>query len=319
MQCNKIIFAAIIILYPLFLSGENHNLKIPSLKNLREMNGVSPGLYDNFWINWKLVSVRFREDNREQRFIYANEIAYESLKKGRHIFPDGSVFGKVAFKTKPDRNFPNSLEPYDFSRLQLMVKDRKKYSKSDGWSYWLYLDNDKLSRKKDKERFQACHACHTLVEKNDFIFTTPTFFPVEKINKSFSSFFKSEKKLKLSLYEKSLKNLLKNKSTEIFIYRMPMFSGSQYESIGPLSKYANEKKSYMIIDPKTGKFLLAEKMKSNNKCQKLIRILLLKFKSKKISKDKSNVIREGLICNGKNTWVKNKDMPRSILKLLPER
>ena len=77
-------------------------LDIPSLKKLRVMNGINPAPYDQFWSRWKLITTRYRKDNGEQRFVYANAIAYEAMKKGSLNFPRGSVFGKLAFFTLQD-------------------------------------------------------------------------------------------------------------------------------------------------------------------------------------------------------------------------
>src|SRR5687768_5898949 len=99
-------------------------LEIPSLATLRSMNGIDPKPYDKFWLKWPLVTVRFRSDNGEQRYIYANQKAYRAMKEGLTEFPDGSVFGKVAFATEDDPQFPNSMDSTTFTRIQLMVKNK---------------------------------------------------------------------------------------------------------------------------------------------------------------------------------------------------
>src|SRR4051812_12390292 len=61
--------------------ASEHVSTLPSLKGLRPMDGIDIARYDGFWNDWKLVSVRYRKDNGEQRFIYANPVAWESMRK----------------------------------------------------------------------------------------------------------------------------------------------------------------------------------------------------------------------------------------------
>lgn len=46
----------------------------------KAMNGISLEQYRDFWQSWHLVTVRYRSDVGEQRFVYANDLAYEGLK-----------------------------------------------------------------------------------------------------------------------------------------------------------------------------------------------------------------------------------------------
>ena len=89
-------------------------MELPDLRSLRPMNGIDPAPLDEFWNDWNLVTTRYREDNGEQRFIYANDLAYNAMKEGKVSFPDGSALAKLGFKTIVDPQFPNSREPVDF-------------------------------------------------------------------------------------------------------------------------------------------------------------------------------------------------------------
>ena len=193
-----------------------NKMSIPDLKTMRTMIGIDPGKYDRFWEKWPLVTARFRPDKGEQRFIYANPVAYETMKEGLLTFPDGSVFGKVAFISKEDPQFPNSFEPSNYSRLQLMVKDSKKFNDTDGWSYWLHTDSAKALPSEDKSNMMACHACHALVKEKDYIFSAPTFLAEKsewygKIGDRFRDKFQTRAYSHLTEFEKNVVELLPEK------------------------------------------------------------------------------------------------------------
>ena len=48
-----------------------------------QMNEIKFQSYKGFEKKWKLVTVRFREDTKEMRFTYANDIAWKTLKQKR--------------------------------------------------------------------------------------------------------------------------------------------------------------------------------------------------------------------------------------------
>ena len=131
---------------------EKDPMELPDLRSLRPMNGIDPAPLDEFWNDWNLVTTRYREDNGEQRFIYANDLAYNAMKEGKVSFPDGSALAKLGFKTIVDPQFPNSREPVDFTRLQIMVKNSRKFRKTNGWSYYLHVDGVESNPKDDEQK-----------------------------------------------------------------------------------------------------------------------------------------------------------------------
>ena len=50
-----------------------------------KMNGLQLKDYPDFETKWHLVTVRYRKDTGEQRFTYANDIAWTAMNAG----PDG--------------------------------------------------------------------------------------------------------------------------------------------------------------------------------------------------------------------------------------
>ncbi len=302
--------------------ADDVDLTIPDLRKLRPMNGINPAIYAKFWDKWELVTTRYRGDNGEQRFIYANDIAMDAMKSGSLDFPDGSVFGKVAFVAEEDPHFPNSYEPIDFIRLQIMVKDSKKFRKMDGWSYWLYVDGTEAKTSDDIANAEACHACHTLVKDRDFIFAVPSFIGDNanrylKAGHKFEDRFRKRKKKDLNEFEKKVLALLPQKTDKVRSLRMRLFSGSLHESIGPLSTYSKDNSAFLLVDPLKKRFLTVQSMKPTEDCKKRTLVLMdQKRVSKKSGKKKAvRYVKHGIVCDGKNKWVKSVEMPEDMLNL----
>jgi hypothetical protein len=302
---------------PLAAKEGEDPLAIPSLKTLRAMNGINPAPFDEFWNKWRLVTVRYRKDNGEQRFIYANDLAFKAMQEGVESFPDGAVFGKVAFRAKGDPEFPNSLEPFNFTRLQLMVKDSRRFKETDGWSYWLHVDGASDNPAEDNANALACHACHTMVKNRDFIFAMPTFQTnlaswFKESGNEFKDHFRTRSLAELTPFEKSVLALTNTKPQTVKSYRMRLFSGSLYESIGPLSRFTESGQVYFLVDPVKKKFLVAEPMKPTPECSKLVHIYMdRRMVNKKGDKiDSTTTIGKGVVCNGENKWVKSMEAPQ---------
>jgi hypothetical protein len=134
------------------------------------MNGLAWKDYAGFWDKEKLVTVRFREDNGELRFIYANAVAWDAIQQGAATFPDGSVFMKAAVKTARDPLFDNSAVPSGASRYQIMVKDSKRYPATAGWGYAIFSQMGTSFVEDETKAVEACHACHTLAAQRDYVF-----------------------------------------------------------------------------------------------------------------------------------------------------
>lgn len=133
-------------------------------------NGYTLGQFGDFVKNWKLVTVRFRKDSGEMRFVYANPVAWKAMEGGSKKFPDGSIFAKIAIVSQPDPAFESSLVPSGAKRIQFMVKD-EKHSQSNGWGYALFDANGKTFPGEPKTAVVACHACHKLVPERDYVFS----------------------------------------------------------------------------------------------------------------------------------------------------
>ena len=138
-----------------------------------EMNGISYKTYAGFEDKWKFITVRYRSDTKEQRFVWGNAKALETLEAGRTDYPDGAVFAKIGFATEEDPAFKSSLVPSGSKRYQFMVRDGKKYADTGGWGYALF-DGSKVTYEGDpKLQAQACFACHQLVTNRGQVFSVP--------------------------------------------------------------------------------------------------------------------------------------------------
>ncbi len=142
-----------------------------ALNSPAEMNGIKFSEHRDFSQKWKLVTVRYREDSKELRLTYANDIAFKAMKGLKPDYPDGAKFGKVAFMTEEDPAFPSSKIPTSTRRFQIMVKNRKLYGSTNNWGYALFDEKGVLFKEDIKEKTEACAACHQLVPERDYVFS----------------------------------------------------------------------------------------------------------------------------------------------------
>lgn len=139
-----------------------------------EMNGIHFGDYPDFEDNWKLVTVRYRIDNKELRFVYANPRAYQTLMSGKIDYPDGAIFAKIAMKTDDDSAFINSKIPSEWQHFQFMVRDKTKYASTDGWGFAIFSPADKkVVTPKIEQETAGCVACHEVVKERGMVFSIP--------------------------------------------------------------------------------------------------------------------------------------------------
>lgn len=153
--------------------GNAYYEKAESLGINAEMNGIKLKDFANFPNKWRLVTVRYRLDSKEIRMVYANELAWDGLKKLKPSYANGAAFGKVAFLAESDPVFTSSLMPSGVKRFQLMVKNSKKYASSDGWGYGLFTGEGGLFKEDMKSKTLACIACHRVTPERDYVFSRP--------------------------------------------------------------------------------------------------------------------------------------------------
>ena len=137
-----------------------------------EMNGVRLADYKDFF-SWNLVTVRYRTDTHEQRFTYANALAWKALLESSKDYPDGAVFAKVGYLGQPDEAFESSVVPSGLRRVQIMVRDKAKYRDTLGWGFGLFKMDGTTFAGNPKSKALECAACHKIVWDRGFVFSQP--------------------------------------------------------------------------------------------------------------------------------------------------
>ena len=121
--------------------------------------------------NYKIVATHFRIDKNELRYILANPIGYNALKKRAKIMPEGSKIVKIGWSVKKMPLFPTALEADKIQRVEYMIKDSKKFNANgDNWGYARFVKKGDKFESWSKGT-KACIACHSIVKDDDYLFT----------------------------------------------------------------------------------------------------------------------------------------------------
>jgi cytochrome P460 len=98
--------------------------------------------------------------------VYANAAAISGLTSGR--FPDGSVFVFDLLKATENAGVIASGER---ERLDVMVKDSKRYAATRGWGFERFMGNDTTPSLTEEHR-KLCVSCHDQRAEQDRVFST---------------------------------------------------------------------------------------------------------------------------------------------------
>lgn len=150
--------------------------RIENKSSRKDYKGVRPApngiAYIPDYRNWKAISTTDRFDNGTMRIIFANEVAVAAIQSKRiNPWPDGSILAKAAWKQKltPDGN----VSAGEFVQVEYMIKDSKKYAKSEGWGWARWKGEDLRPYGKTANFSTECISCHKPVRDNDNVFTIP--------------------------------------------------------------------------------------------------------------------------------------------------
>lgn len=160
----------------LITAEQDYNKWIKDHSNNKEYKWVKPApngiAYIPDYRNWKTISTTDRFDNGTMRIIFANEVAVAAIKaKQTNPWPDGSTFAKAAWKQEIAAD--GSVSTGQFVQVEYMIKDSKKYAKTEGWG-WARWKGDDLRPYGNTVNFTTeCISCHSPVRDNDNIFTIP--------------------------------------------------------------------------------------------------------------------------------------------------
>lgn len=139
-------------------------------------NGIAfPAGYQD----WRVISMSHRVDNHTLRVILGNDIAVDAARAGNtKPWPDGTILGKVVWKEREKASWPTAIAPDTLVHAEFMFKDAERWKDNGtgwGWARWVGMDQTPYG--KDENLAQECIACHTPVESNDWVFTTPAPLP----------------------------------------------------------------------------------------------------------------------------------------------
>lgn len=233
------------------------------------MNDIAFSDYKNFAEKWSLVTIRYRKDTGEMRLTYANELALKTLKSGSTKYPDGAVFAKTGIHTGIDPQFVSSVVPRGIRRYQFMVRNKSKYTESNGWGYGLFDANGKTFPESPKATQEACFACHTIVENRGDVFSEPfdfihdAKFPAYKKAQyeqvKFEWIKTSDLPSTISTYvDKNLKQirLMKHAKIEKAVFQgtldelKPILQHETRSSKTPAVFMSHDKKRFVLVTPK---------------------------------------------------------------------
>lgn len=122
--------------------------------------------------NWAVVSTTQRLYNGTMRIIYGNNIAIKAIKeKNIDFWPDGSILAKAAYDEIEDAD--GNISHGAFKQVEFMIKDHKKYKKTNGWGFARFKTTELVPFGKNADFVIDCMNCHQPMKNNDYVFTLP--------------------------------------------------------------------------------------------------------------------------------------------------
>jgi hypothetical protein len=178
---SMLISATIAISLAVFASGaaisaaqDKYTVKVPGGLAFSEFKGYE---------SWQVIAVSHNGDMLAA--IVGNPAMIDAYKAGipgnGKPFPDGAKMAKVHWNAKKNDAFPGQpTMPGTQHDVDFMIKDSKRFADSGGWGYAEFeydaasgtfapgTLNDKPPQGNDAK---CGYACHTIVQKRDYVFT----------------------------------------------------------------------------------------------------------------------------------------------------
>ena len=141
-----------------------------SLSTVRpELDGFP---FDPAFENWIAISTTDRGDNNTFRFVLGNEIAVKAANSGNiSPWPDGACLAKIAWEQEPGRD--GLVFPGKFLQVELMRKDTRRYTDTEGWGWGRWRGLDLKPYGKDRRFVYECTDCHRPMRGYDYVYTLP--------------------------------------------------------------------------------------------------------------------------------------------------
>ena len=149
---------------------------------LAEPNGVSFSDFKGYE-TWAPVAVsQVKESGMGSlKIIAANPEMIKAYQEGvpgnGRPFPEGSKIAKIEWSQKKNPESPYEVSiPGTLKRVGFIEKDSKRFPETNGWGYAQFTYDPATATFAPEETDPAfgkevCHACHTIVQTKDFIFT----------------------------------------------------------------------------------------------------------------------------------------------------
>jgi hypothetical protein len=153
---------------------DRYTLKVPNGLAFSEFRGYE---------SWQVISVS--HNGEMLAVILGNPAMIDAYKAGvpgnGKPFPDGAKMAKIHWNPKKNESYPGQpLVPNTLHDIDFMVKDSKRFSDSGGWGYGEFeydagSDMFRLGTLTDQppqgNDAKCGFACHTIVKKQDYVFT----------------------------------------------------------------------------------------------------------------------------------------------------
>ena len=248
---------------------------MPDLGAADRFDTIAPRGAAHFWDTWHMVTVRYRSDNGEQRFVYANDAAYRTYSAGAKTFPKGAMLAKVAFTTEVDPAFPASKLPRVVSRVQLMLKD--EHREHAGWRYAIYPAS--VRNGDEKSVVAACDACHALVRDRDSVFSVPAFLP-SRAARDENAFAGKFTRLPLAqtnaLARAAAQVVGAVAGSKVAVLTMPLFAGALSESEPALIAFVRRTgEAYVLYDEESHQYVAAAPQSPSAGCAHPVQTAML--------------------------------------------
>ena len=89
--------------------------------------------------------------------------------------PDGAALAKIEWQKGREGAAYGVTVPGTYAEVAFMLKDTKRFPKTNGWGYATFKYDAASDRFKvfgdGPEFVNTCHGCHTIVKARDFVFT----------------------------------------------------------------------------------------------------------------------------------------------------
>jgi hypothetical protein len=146
---------------------------------LKAPNGIAFSEFRGYE-DWPDVAISQTEDGI--KLIAANPTMIAAYRAGipgnGNPFPEGSKIVKIEWSKKKNPKAPFAvLVPDTLRGVEFIEKDSQRFPEGNGWGYAQFLYDSASNTFTELGALPAravdgeCHACHTIVAANDFIFT----------------------------------------------------------------------------------------------------------------------------------------------------